>query len=117
MHSAARAGDRGGWGHALARQAMAGAIGLELDLGGASTTSAELRPGRGVVLRVGTAGFLVTVAGDAGRFEQHVRGLPLPAHRQRRRRGPPLEVRAGSATWLDVDVEQLKRGVQGDAGR
>jgi phosphoribosylformylglycinamidine synthase len=96
---------KGGWALAFARTAIAGATGLDLDVGGCDDLMG-LAPD--VALFSESPGrLLITVApGDADRLERHFAGLAC------RRVGrvieePRLHVRAGGRDWLDVDVADL----------
>jgi phosphoribosylformylglycinamidine synthase len=97
---------RGGWAACFARSAMAGGLGLDLDVA-ACEDLAGLAPD--VALFAESAGrFLVTAApGDATRLERCFAGLPC------RRVGrvtvePRLVVRRGREAWLAVDLAELE---------
>ena len=97
---------RGGWGLAFARTAMAGELGLDLDLGPCEDLGAV---GRDVALFSESVGrFLVTVAPRSiERFEQRFEGLAC------RRVGKVtadgrLRVRMSETEWLDLGVAEMK---------
>ncbi len=96
----------GGWALAFARTALAGGLGLALDLSDCAELTA-LAPD--VALFSESPGrFLITVAArDAGRAEEHFAGLAC------RRAGAVtsearLVVRAGGRAWIDLDLGTLR---------
>jgi phosphoribosylformylglycinamidine synthase len=122
LHAATREGlvlsaatpGRGGLAVALARVAMAGRVGLELDLGACEDLAGLPRD---VALYSESAGrFVVTLAeSDAGRFERHFAGL----HCRRVGRvtdGPRLRVSFGSARYLEPEVAALVEAFQETLG-
>jgi len=96
---------KGGWGLAFARTAMAGACGLDLDLG-ACADLAGLAPDV-ALFSESTGRFLVTVApADADEFARRFEGMAC------RRVGavteePRLRVRDRDRSWLDLEVADL----------
>ena len=103
---AAAAPARGGWALAFARCAMAGELGLDLELDGCADL-AGLAPD--VALFSESAGrFLVTTPADAAEeFERSFEGLAC-RRVGRTTREPRLRVRAWGSTWLDLEVAALK---------
>jgi phosphoribosylformylglycinamidine synthase len=100
----------GGWGAAFARAAIAGDLGLALDLGECADLGAL---GPAVALFSESLGrVLVTVAPeDASRFEACLTGLPC------RRVGrvtaePRLVVRANGSVWFDLAIAELARAFE-----
>jgi phosphoribosylformylglycinamidine synthase len=96
----------GGWATCFARSAMAGELGLDLDL--ADVPEAGSLPADTFLFSESGGRLLATVsAEDARRFEGTFDGLAC------RRVGtvieaPRLRVRAGESIWLDLDVTAMK---------
>ena len=97
---------RGGWALAFARAAMAGELGLDLDV---SECEDLMELPRDVALFSESAGrFLITTAReDAARFEQRIGTLPC-RRVGRVTREARIHVRSGGERWLDVEVARLK---------
>jgi phosphoribosylformylglycinamidine synthase len=95
----------GGWGVCMARTAMAGRLGLDLDVSSCDDLM-ELSPN--VALFSESLGrFLVTVrAEDAERFGAAMAGRPC-RHVGQVTDDARVVVRGGESTWLDVDVPSL----------
>jgi phosphoribosylformylglycinamidine synthase len=110
VRSAATPG-RGGWAVALARTAIAGGLGLEVDVSNCADWR-ELGP-ETALFSESCGRFVVTVApADAARFEAQLTGLPCRRVGQVVR-APRLRVQAGDESWLDAELAALRRAFRG----
>jgi phosphoribosylformylglycinamidine synthase II len=94
----------GGWGHTFARCAMAGGLGMALDLSG----HGELAPDIFLFSESNSRFLITTSAENAGPFAERLAGLPC------RRVGtvtdaPRLRVRSGEQSWIDLDLSALEQ--------